>query len=58
MEGIGEQAATGLIYITHHEEEMIPCIDRILRLEKKHHPITDAVQPPDSDREEPHQSDG
>ncbi len=58
MEGIGEQTATGLIYITHHEEEMIPCIDRILRLEKKYHPITDAEQHPDNGREEPLQADG
>jgi molybdate transport system ATP-binding protein len=35
MEGIGEQTATGLLYITHHEEEMIPCIGHTLRLEKK-----------------------
>ena len=34
MERIGEQTTTGLIYITHHEEEMIPCIDHILKLEK------------------------
>lgn len=58
MEGIGEQTATGLIYITHHEEEMIPCIDRILRLEKKHHPVTDAEQLPDNGREESPQADG
>jgi molybdate transport system ATP-binding protein len=59
LEGIGEQTATGLIYITHHEEEMIPCIDRILRLEKKHHPVTDAGQLPDNDgEEEPLRADG
>ena len=40
MEGIGEQTTTGLIYITHHEEEMIPCIDHILRLEKKRRTVT------------------
>ena len=34
MEGIGEGTETGLIYVTHHEEEMIPCIHHILRLEK------------------------
>jgi molybdate transport system ATP-binding protein len=42
MEGIGEQTATGLIYITHHEEEMIPCIGHILRLEKKRPRVTTA----------------
>jgi molybdate transport system ATP-binding protein len=40
MERIGEQTTTGLIYITHHEEEMIPCIDHILKLEKKRRTIT------------------
>jgi molybdate transport system ATP-binding protein len=34
MEGIGEGTETGLIYVTHHQEEMIPCIHHILRLEK------------------------
>lgn len=32
MEGIGEGTETGLIYVTHHEEEMIPCIRHVLRL--------------------------
>jgi len=40
MEWIGEQTTTGLIYITHHEEEMIPCIDHILKLEKKRGTVT------------------
>ena len=40
MERIGEQTTTGLIYITHHEEEMIPCIDHILKLEKKRRTVT------------------
>jgi molybdate transport system ATP-binding protein len=35
MEGIGEGTETGLIYVTHHEEEMIPCIRHVLRLEKR-----------------------
>jgi molybdate transport system ATP-binding protein len=34
IEGIGSERATCLIYITHHEEEMIPSIDHILKLEK------------------------
>ena len=40
MERIGEQTTTGLIYITHHEEEMIPCIGHILKLEKKQRTVT------------------
>ena len=40
MEKIGEETATGLIYITHHEDEMIPCIDHVLRLVKKGTPVT------------------
>jgi molybdate transport system ATP-binding protein len=35
MESIGEGTETGLIYVTHHEEEMIPCIHHVLRLEKR-----------------------
>ena len=42
MEEIGERTETGLIYITHHEEEMIPCIGHILRLEKKQRTVTNA----------------
>src|SRR4030043_42902 len=34
LENIGRRTATGLIYVTHHEEEMIPCIDRCLKLAK------------------------
>jgi molybdate transport system ATP-binding protein len=40
MEGIGEGTETGLIYVTHHEEEMIPCIHHILKLEKTPHAVT------------------
>jgi molybdate transport system ATP-binding protein len=47
MEGIGKQTATGLIYITHHEEEMIPCIGHILRLEKKRPSVTTADPGPE-----------
>jgi molybdate transport system ATP-binding protein len=35
MEGIGSETSTGLIYVTHHEEEMIPSIRHILKLEKR-----------------------
>ena len=47
MERIGEQTTTGLIYITHHQEEMIPCIDHILKLEKKRRPVTTGSPSPE-----------
>jgi len=50
MEGIGERPETGLIYITHHEEEMIPCIGHILKLEKKQHTVTNAAPVTESPR--------
>ena len=34
MEGIGRQTTTGMIYVTHHESEMIPCIQHVLKLGK------------------------
>jgi len=34
MESIGKRTSTGLIYITHHKEEMIPCISHVLKLGK------------------------
>ena len=34
MQRIGSGGATGLIYITHHPEELIPCISHVLRLDK------------------------
>ncbi|MEW6335417.1 MAG: ATP-binding cassette domain-containing protein, partial [Thermodesulfobacteriota bacterium] len=34
MQRIGSGGATGLIYITHHPEELIPCISHILQLRK------------------------
>lgn len=52
MEEIGERTKTGLIYITHHEEEMIPCIDHILKLEKKQHTVTNTDPVPDDGLEE------
>jgi len=51
MEGIGERTETGLIYITHHEEEMIPCIGHILKLEKKPRTVTNADPVPEAPRE-------
>ena len=35
MEGIGRQTDTGIIYVTHHETEMIPCIQHVLKLWKE-----------------------
>jgi molybdate transport system ATP-binding protein len=35
MESIGKGTSTGLIYITHHKEEMIPCISHVLKLGKE-----------------------
>ena len=34
MQRIGSGGSTGLIYITHHQEELIPCITHVLKLEK------------------------
>jgi len=34
MQSIGSGGSTGLIYITHHQEELIPCINRVLKLHK------------------------
>jgi molybdate transport system ATP-binding protein len=34
MEGIGRQTDAGIIYVTHHESEMIPCIQHVLKLWK------------------------
>jgi molybdate transport system ATP-binding protein len=58
MEGIGERTETSLIYITHHEEEMIPCIGHILKLEKKRHTVTNADPVPECPRESPPREDG
>jgi molybdate transport system ATP-binding protein len=43
MEGIGRGTETVLIYVTHHEEELIPCIHHILKLEKPPHTVTSAA---------------
>jgi len=53
MEGIGERTETGLIYITHHEEEMIPCIGHILKLKKKQRTVTNTDPIPEPPRENP-----
>jgi molybdate transport system ATP-binding protein len=63
MEGIGEGTETGLIYVTHHEEEMIPCIHHILKLEKTPRAVTSVDPFPESPkpkgfREDPEREDG
>jgi molybdate transport system ATP-binding protein len=39
-EGIGKGTETDLIYVTHREEELIPCIHHVLRLEKTQRTVT------------------
>jgi len=53
MERIGERPGTGLIYITHHEEEMIPCIGHILKLKKKPRTVTNMDPIPEAPRKDP-----
>jgi len=48
MESIGKRTSTGLIYITHHKEEMIPCTRHILRLEKTPSAVTSVDPVPES----------
>lgn len=40
MAEIGRRGATTMIYITHHPAEMLPCIRRVLRLERRPAPVT------------------
>ncbi len=63
MEGIGEGTETDLIYVTHHEEEMIACIHHILRLEKTPRAVTSMDPVPESPgpegfRGDPQREDG
>jgi molybdate transport system ATP-binding protein len=53
MQSIGSEGSTGLIYITHHQEELIPCINRVLKLEKVGHDVISSVAGPDSREESP-----
>ena len=48
MQSIGSGGSTGLIYITHHQEELIPCISHVLKLQKVGHEIISCVTGPDS----------
>ena len=34
IDHIGRQTHTHLLYVTHHEKEIPPCISHVLRLEK------------------------
>lgn len=63
MEGIGKGTETDLIYVTHREEELIPCIHHVLRLEKTQRTVTKGnpvLESPGSDdfREDSRQEDG
>ena len=40
MEGIGKGTETDLIYVARREEELIPCIHHVLRLEKTQRTVT------------------
>lgn len=40
MEEIGRRSAATMIYVTHHEEEILPCIRRVLRLAKRPATVT------------------
>ena len=48
MQSIGSGGSTGLIYITHHQEELIPCISHILDLQKVGHKVIRSAADPDS----------
>lgn len=52
MQSIGSGGSTSLIYITHHQEELIPCIRHVLKLQKAHHEIIRLPAGPDSLRME------
>jgi molybdate transport system ATP-binding protein len=51
MQSIGSGGSTGLIYITHHQEELIPCISHVLKLEKVGDKVISRVTGPDSPEE-------
>lgn len=46
MQSIGSGGSTGLIYITHHQEELIPCINHVLKLEKVGQEVISCVTGP------------
>jgi molybdate transport system ATP-binding protein len=52
MEEIGNRGDTSLIYVTHHEEEMIPCIGHVLRLVKTQRRTADRQSPPEEEADE------
>ncbi|MEE4608575.1 MAG: ATP-binding cassette domain-containing protein [Desulfobacteraceae bacterium] len=45
MEEIGRRNAATMIYVTHHPAEIVPCIRRVLRLEKRPVPVTSPDAP-------------
>ena len=51
MQSIGSGGSTGLIYITHHQEELIPCINHVLKLQKDGHEVISGVAGPDDSPE-------
>jgi len=48
MQSIGSGGSTGLIYITHHQEELIPCIRSVLKLHKVGYEVIRSAAGPDS----------
>jgi molybdate transport system ATP-binding protein len=63
IEGIGKGTGTDLIYVTHRQEEMIPCIHHVLRLEKTQRAVSSENAVPEgpgseSFREDDLQEDG
>jgi molybdate transport system ATP-binding protein len=44
MQSIGNGGSTSLIYITHHQEELIPCIKHILKLQKVGYEVIRCVE--------------
>jgi molybdate transport system ATP-binding protein len=43
MEAIGRQPSTTMIYVTHQEKEMIPCIQHVLRLGREGRSLKSAM---------------
>ena len=47
MQSIGSEGSTDLIYITHHQEELIPCITHVLKLQKAGYEVIRCAAGPD-----------
>jgi molybdate transport system ATP-binding protein len=52
MQSIGNRGSTGLIYITHHQEELIPCIKQVLKLKKAGDEVIRSEAAPDIPEED------